>query len=148
MSNLMQLVYVSQATNFMSREDLDALSTQAAENNKSAGITGLLLYNSGHFMQLLEGHETIVYGLYQHVREDKRHRNVELLIFERADERLFPGWNMGVLNLERMGPLDKSRYTSLVDILTRYGDVFDARQRVKVLFSEFKQSIAGQSAAA
>jgi len=67
------LVYVSSATLPFSGEDLRALLATCRENNAELGVTGMLLYKDGNFMQVLEGDEQAVRGLYARIAADPRH---------------------------------------------------------------------------
>jgi hypothetical protein len=49
------LVYVSSATKPFSPDELSELLAQARVDNAALGITGMLLYSNGNFMQVLEG---------------------------------------------------------------------------------------------
>ena len=50
-----QLIYLSSATEMFTKEKLLALLEQSRPNNARLGITGILLYSNGNFMQTLEG---------------------------------------------------------------------------------------------
>ena len=50
-----QLVYVSAATHAFTKSELLELLNKARANNQRLGITGLLLFKDGDFIQLLEG---------------------------------------------------------------------------------------------
>ena len=94
-----QLLYVSSAAYPMSREDLTEIIEGARMKNYAQNITGLLLYSAGQFMQLLEGEPSNVIGLYERIRIDKRHNNINRLYLGSSSIRLFPQWSMGVLDL-------------------------------------------------
>ncbi len=59
------LVCVSSATRPFSGEDLRALLETCRKNNAGSGVTGMLLYRDGKFMQVLEGDEGTVRALYE-----------------------------------------------------------------------------------
>ena len=61
-------------------------------------MTGILLYNGGHFLQLLEGKAIVVRRLFEKIRPDRRHQNVRQLVFLPVEARMFQGWHMGMLN--------------------------------------------------
>ncbi len=54
------LVYVSSATLLFPGEDLRALLATSRKNNAELGVTGMLLYKDGNFIQILEGDEEAV----------------------------------------------------------------------------------------
>ena len=107
---MIRLVYVSTTGLKWTPEALNALAAKSAEKNAKAGLTGMLLYSGGNFMQCLEGEELAVRKLYERVAVDKRHAEVRTLLTQPADERLFAQWWMGLLNLDAAGcELDRER---------------------------------------
>ncbi|HSM42684.1 MAG TPA: BLUF domain-containing protein, partial [Afifellaceae bacterium] len=59
------LVYVSAAHHLMGDDELTEILETSRARNAAAGITGMLLYKDGSFMQLLEGAKTNVLGTYE-----------------------------------------------------------------------------------
>lgn len=94
-----RLVYVSSATHLFSKEELMGLLNQARLNNERVGITGMLLYKDGDFLQLIEGEEASVRRLYKTIEADPRHRSTIVLSEEPCQERLFTDWSMGFRDL-------------------------------------------------
>ena len=80
MGALFQIVYTSTASEAFSRADLMELLKGSVRRNAQAGITGLLLYYDGTFMQTLEGEEAVVVALFAKIRRDPRHHHVIPLI--------------------------------------------------------------------
>ena len=68
----------------------------------SNGITGILCYGGGIYLQAIEGGRTPINQLYGHILHDKRHKDVVLLQYEEITERRFGGWTMGQVNLEKL----------------------------------------------
>ncbi|MCY1536802.1 Sensors of blue-light using FAD [compost metagenome] len=66
------------------------------------GITGVLCYGGGVFLQAIEGGRSAVNTLYSHIVADPRHTGVELLHYEEITERRFGGWTMGQVNLSKL----------------------------------------------
>lgn len=94
------LVYVSAATHPLDKADLLQMLKEARERNQQLGVTGLLLYKDGDFIQLLEGDKATVKALFQDsIRKAPRHRNIQVLIEDEAPKRLFADWSMGFRNL-------------------------------------------------
>jgi hypothetical protein len=93
------LVYSSTATRALPDEELIALLDQSRRSNALGGITGMLLYKSGRFLQVLEGDERAVQSLFGKIRSDPRHTAVRTLLVGEAEERQFPTWSMGFKNL-------------------------------------------------
>jgi hypothetical protein len=90
-----QLLYVSNSLPDLSPCALDAILTTARRNNALCGITGLLLYIDGGFLQMLEGDERMLRELYNRIAEDRRHWNVRLMLDRQTTVRAFPDWGMG-----------------------------------------------------
>lgn len=98
---LVRLLYASRAVD-TSPAAIEAILAQSREHNPPCGITGVLCFGSGVFLQAIEGGRSAVSELYAHIQRDPRHKDVELLHFEEIDERRFGGWTMGQVNLSRL----------------------------------------------
>jgi hypothetical protein len=96
---LISLIYDSSAVKLFSEAELVSLLEQSREENTRFGITGLLLYKDGAFMQVLEGEEASVEELYSTIEKDPRHWACTRLRWEVIRERRFPAWSMGFKNL-------------------------------------------------
>ena len=101
------LVYASTATELLPSRELLELLRQARDHNATMGITGLLLYKKGIFMQALEGDETAVRALYAKIGRDARHHHVSTLLAIPTTERQFPQWSMGFKSIGELpvGPV-------------------------------------------
>ena len=99
--SLFTIVYVSAATGRPSETQLKQILDTARHHNSSLGITGMLLYRDGGFMQALEGPAEAVRALYARIQRDPRHRSIITLVSEPQDRREFAGWSMGYENLDR-----------------------------------------------
>jgi hypothetical protein len=100
---MIQLVYISHATEEFKNDvntQLESILSSSVSFNSSSNITGILIYNSGVFLQLLEGEEEDLTKLYQRIGNDMRHKDLSLLVKQEATERLFPNWAMTSCNLE------------------------------------------------
>lgn len=89
------LIYVSAARHLMSEDDATALLLQARARNAERGVTGMLLYKDGSFMQLLEGDEAAVQDTFDRIRNDPRHGGIQVLRDGPLEQRNFDGWSMG-----------------------------------------------------
>jgi hypothetical protein len=90
-----QLLYVSNTEQHMSVGDLDDILTASRRNNAQLGITGLLLFIDGGFLQILEGEEREVREVYARVAGDPRHANATVMLDREIPVRAFPDWSMG-----------------------------------------------------
>mgnify|MGYP001766188714 CR=1 FL=1 len=88
------LVYVSQATHDFDESELESLLATSRRNNTATGITGLLMYESRLFMQALEGPRGAVEALFQRIKADPRHTDVQIVCEDHIDRRNFGPWRM------------------------------------------------------
>lgn len=96
---MFHLVYVSSAARPFSKTELVELLQVARANNERLGITGMLLYRDGNFMQVLEGEEPMVRDLYARIERDPRHQGSIILLEESLKRRQFGEWSMGFRDL-------------------------------------------------
>jgi len=89
------LIYLSSATNLFSEKELSEILTTSRIKNTSKDITGLLLYNNGKILQVLEGDEETVMNVYFDIEQDNRHRGIIRIFSGKSEERNFPDWSMG-----------------------------------------------------
>ncbi len=64
----------------------------AHRRNPENGITGVLFYENGHFIQAIEGETSAVRAMFDRIKADPRHRNMRVLIDQDIAERSFPNW--------------------------------------------------------
>ncbi len=98
---LVRLLYASRAVD-TSVEAIDAILTHSRQSNPACGITGILCYGGGIFLQAIEGGRMAVSDLFGHIQKDVRHKDVVLLHYEEIAERRFGGWSMGQVNMSRI----------------------------------------------
>ena len=97
---LVRLLYASRAVD-SSAEAIENILAKSRQYNPTCGITGILCYGGGIFLQAIEGGRSQVSDLFGHIQRDKRHREVVLLHYEEILERRFGGWSMGQVNLTK-----------------------------------------------
>ena len=93
------LVYVSSAVSPFSKSELADLLARSRANNESLGISGMLLYKDGNFMQVLEGEEKQVLALNAKISKDPRHHGMMVLLREHRTERTFSECSMAFRDL-------------------------------------------------
>ena len=108
---LVRLMYASRAVPAIDQEELVAILRKSKANNPAAGITGVLCFSEGIFLQALEGGRSAVNRLYNRIATDPRHTQVELLCYEEIGERRFAGWSMGQVNMARLNPALVLKYS-------------------------------------
>lgn len=95
-TDLRTIVYVSSATHKLSEAEMEALLLDARAANQRHGVTGILLYGEGNFMQCVEGPPDAVELVYARIRASRLHHDLIKLMDEPSAERYFPDWYMGV----------------------------------------------------
>jgi Sensors of blue-light using FAD len=98
---LVRLLYASRAVD-TSPDAIESILTQSRQHNPVTGITGILCYGGGIFLQAIEGGRQQVSDLFGHIQKDARHKDVALLHYEEISERRFGGWTMGQVNLSKL----------------------------------------------
>ena len=94
---LYQIVYISAATVSFSDEDLRELLDIARTNNAAQGVSGMLVYHEGSFIQVLEGERVAVESVYEKIETDERHSNQTVLLRGDIEHRTFESWAMAFL---------------------------------------------------
>ena len=107
---LVRLLYASRAVD-TSPQAIDAILTQSRQHNPVTGITGILCYGGGIFLQAIEGGRMQVSDLFGHIQKDSRHKDVALLHYEEILERRFGGWSMGQVNLTKLNHATLLKYS-------------------------------------
>lgn len=99
----MALSYRSQAVATMSEEGLRELELVADARNRTEDITGVMIYDDGHFFQWLEGPEDGVTRVWGSVQRDRRHHDIQLSRVGPTASRAFG--ECGMKLLRRADPL-------------------------------------------
>jgi hypothetical protein len=92
---LFNIIYISRATEAMGQEQLLSLLERSRMNNEKSGITGMLLYRNGEFMQALEGEREVLEELIGRIEKDPRHRDLLVLTRKEIPVAHFADWSMG-----------------------------------------------------
>lgn len=112
-----QLLYISTGRPGVAAE-VPAIVGASLRNNRREGVTGLLWTDTQRFLQVLEGEDAAVHGVFDRIKRDPRHLGIVVLHDRAVEAREFGAWAMA-----QRGPLDSA-------------DTFDARM---------KQCLAGAS---
>lgn len=92
---MIRVTYLSRATAPLSADALLALLSQCHRNNTASGLTGMLLFGNGTFLQAIEGEEAAVDALLDRIAKDPRHTDLKILRREAITTRQFADWSMG-----------------------------------------------------
>ena len=97
---MFEMVYTSAARRLMDPQELGQILAVARRNNGRLGVSGILLYEAGSFLQVLEGDEPVVRELYQTIESDERHFRVKIIEQRPIEQRSFSAWTMGFVSLD------------------------------------------------
>lgn len=100
--DLWEIVYVSTAPFLLSDEELEKLLEISGRKNPPAGITGILLYQDGNFMQLIEGPKAAAEELYEKIQKDPLHHGIITLLRQPLEERSFAKWAMKFRDISKL----------------------------------------------
>ena len=131
------LIYVSSAVMLLSNAQLRELLTSCVRNNQRDGITGMLLYKDGNFMQSLEGEEAVVHATQARIRHDTRHHAVVTLAQGPQAARVFPDWTMGFKDLSTSSQ-QPAGYTQFLNAPLTGEEFADSPNRAQQLLALFK----------
>lgn len=102
-SQFYQIVYFSTLRPGMDpEEEINNILQVARERNELLGVTGMLIYNGGSFLQVLEGDRAVITKLYGKICKDQRHYNINTVVAIADGERLFKDWTMGYKNTDKL----------------------------------------------
>ena len=113
---LVRCLYASRAAVPTDGQALQSILAQSRRNNPKFGITGLLVFSNGHFIQVLEGGRQDVCRLFSRIVGDARNTGVEILSFKEIAERRFGNWNMGQASMASLNPALLLKYSERAEL--------------------------------
>jgi len=102
-----QLIYISTSISVSPYPTMTQILPKATDNNKKFGITGILLFSGGTYLQVLEGPADAVKQTFDRISADERHKSVTILHDKDVEERVFPKWSMGWQQLNADDPMSE-----------------------------------------
>ncbi|RYF61585.1 MAG: BLUF domain-containing protein [Comamonadaceae bacterium] len=93
---LTRFVYASHARS-TAEADIPGILAWSRRVNPELGVTGVLCFLDGVYMQYIEGEETALEALFSSIRKDARHDDVTLLERRVVPRRAFSDWAMSFL---------------------------------------------------
>jgi len=97
---LTSVTYTSLARLDLQASDLEDIHRTARDQNAIEGITGLLIFNGTHFLQIIEGSAEAIEDLIEKLRRDPRHTGFEIRDRRKVEERSFPDWSMELVRVK------------------------------------------------
>lgn len=143
-SGIHSLIYSSRVTTDLSDDDLIDLLATSRRNNDDLGLTGVLLYREGRFLQYLEGPRSALLDRVRIIAADERHTSFVTLLEEDIPQRLFPAWSMGFERLSEKSAAEIPGYR------TSFSDLSEAAEEpgTRGVLHELSQWFAARSGAA
>lgn len=135
---LLSIVYVSSASDPFDDARLAELLTQSRASNTARGLTGMLLYRNGRFVQVLEGPESEVRRLVSVIEADPRHSGMRVLVEENIAAREFADWTMGFQPMAESREELPDGFRSTFDDLEASGDPSATLRAVRELSLWFR----------
>lgn len=134
-----QVSYVSSAAKSVGEADIKDIIAHSRKMNPVRGITGVLLYRGGIFLQLLEGDQAEVSKIYEKIEKDPRHTNVIKLFEEIKNPRIYSDWSMAYKELTDLD-------LKLVNEILSWNSLISAAKTIDNhlilhLFSKFKRFV-------
>ncbi len=132
MADIFSIVYASSASRELEEAELQQILKKARSNNEQSGISGLLLYANGNFLQILEGEHDTVVRLVNRIEQDTRHHGIIRLMEFNASSRSFPDWKMGYQRLSA---------DELASALPGYSNIFKSQTVSAEIQEQVRQSV-------
>jgi hypothetical protein len=132
-----QLIYTSAAKNAFDRPALAEILRIARRNNSAVGLTGLLAYHAGSFLQLLEGEEENVAAVFARIQRDPRHGEFRVLLRDKAPAPEFGEWSMAYIDLT-----ESARGSpGFVEYGTAFDEAVKDKTQARRVFRHFKDGL-------
>jgi Sensors of blue-light using FAD len=91
---LVRMVYASTANESVTGELLESILKVARNRNEVRDLTGMLVFDHQHFLQVIEGDRAAVSLLLGKLMSDTRHKNLTVLELDEITQRSFADWSM------------------------------------------------------
>ncbi|MFN9719012.1 MAG: BLUF domain-containing protein [Planctomycetota bacterium] len=136
---MLQMIYTSAATKKFSQAELKELLQKARANNVANQITGMLLYEDGTFLQVLEGDDEVVQKTYERIANDPRHNKILLIARFEVEHRTFTDWEMGFFDASGGQLLELPGYTNFLNKKTVELEEVEEGDKAREVLINFKQ---------
>ena len=95
---IIRLIYASHARPDIGYDALKQIIATSAAHNDKNGISGLLCFSGGAFLQAIEGKRIAVNQLYNRIARDPRHTDCEILSCGSIEVRSFIEWSTKMIS--------------------------------------------------
>lgn len=142
------LIYTSEyiPSSEATKRVLHDIVQSAAKNNAEHDITGVLLFRNNHFLQVLEGEAKDIATVFSKIKNDSRHKNIEVLFESPIDKRNYSQWKMELFNVNDPSQFSKPTLQK-IKTLYEHNFQFNAKDFIYLLQSllndpSFQQELA------
>jgi len=140
-SKLFRVAYLSTASKLFDPAELREMLKESNQRNKEAGITGMLLYKDGQYMQVLEGTMEAVTTTFSRISKDSRHHGIMVLVKGAVQERRFPAWSMAFRDLNLPDHQDVPGFSEFLNTPLTGKEFAGDLEHCEKLLLVFKKSI-------
>lgn len=130
-----RIVYLSSATRLMSDADLMELLRVSRVNNARDDVTGMLFYQGGNFIQLLEGESATIDTIYARIEKDPRHHGCLRMLDGEAEERLFADWSMAFRPADSLSAQLRSEVADFIAKAPQEATTISGRRALRLIGS-------------
>lgn len=109
-ASLTQLIYMSNPTNTLTEEGMMDLVKDAQKYNVEHKISGFLISDDQNIVQLLEGPKKEVLSLFNKIKSDSRHQNIQVQFEDSSRDRTMPFLGMGLCFINSMKNFNQDFY--------------------------------------
>ena len=108
---------------------IEGIVSNAQKNNSEYGVTGMLIYLNGEFLQILEGlKDSVEYVYTKNIAIDKKHSEIKILYSGVIHKRSFQKWSMGFMT-DRQIDTANSKHFNLSSIEPFMNRLTDSAKR-------------------
>jgi len=136
---MFHVVCASAASHLLTKTELLTMLEECRRNNSELGITGMLLYREGAFLQVLEGRPEAVMRVIDDIKGDPRHNLFRMILNGTSEERLFPEWSMGFQDLTDVSLAETAGYSDFLNTSFTGAEFSANPERCMKLLLSFKK---------
>lgn len=132
--------YLSSAARPFEPPELSKLAEVSRKNNWAHGVTGMICYHDGNFLQFLEGGEIAVEKTFEIIRRDQRHLGILELFHAPIQKRLFLDWTMNFARSDQRSAEQQVACQNPRAVQSRHIDGIKHRRLVDTFIDVFRMS--------
>lgn len=112
------ICFVSTADRHLTDEEVKTLLKSSKTWNNNHHITGLMLYSSGNFFQVLEGEKEMICDLFKRIKKDQRHYNLIKIFEKEITKTAYDGFESDIIDGDKKPEIYKIQdYINHLDVL-------------------------------